>query len=374
MAVQNVLVVGGGITGTVAAVELARRGVKVTLVERAPQWFGVGHGITLQGNALRVFKMIGAYDRMAEKGQGFNELEMYTADGHKIARMPAPKMGGPELPSTMGALRSDIQDVLVDMIHELGVEVKLGTELKSFTNEANSVTAHLSDGTDPSFDLIIAADGIKSTARKMVGITHDKKSSGLGIWRVVTKRKPEMDCSAVAFGGPQYKAGYTPISEDLCYAFVLTKPQRPDNGLSDADEMRRLLEGYHGHFDFIRDNIKDDDYMNFQEIEWLWAVDESWHQGRVIVTGDAVHACPPLIAQGGAQCAEDAYLLVDYVTRDGDLDTLLTEYEERRKSRTDLVVKNTLRLVDLEIAGGPEAGQEAGQIMGATMAAMVEMF
>jgi 2-polyprenyl-6-methoxyphenol hydroxylase-like FAD-dependent oxidoreductase len=183
-----------------------------------------------------------------------------------------------------------------------------------------------------------------------------------------------MDCSGLAFGGPEYKAGYTPISKDLCYAFVLTKPQRPDNGLSDADEIRRLLSGYHGHFDFIRDNIKDDDFMNFTEIEWLWAIDEPWHKGRVIATGDAVHACPPLIAQGGAQCSEDAYLLAEYVTREGDLDDLLTQYEERRKARTDIVVKNTLALVDLEIKGGPEAGAEAGKIMGMTMGAMSQPF
>ena len=370
MTVKNVLVVGGGITGTVAAVALAQRGVKVTLVERSPEWYGVGHGITLQGNALKVFNLIGAYDKMAVNGCGFSEIETFTADGHQIARMPAAHTGGEDLPSTMGALRSDIQTVLVDMIHDLGVQVKLGTEMTSFTNHPDHVVAHLSDGSNDSYDLIIAADGIKSTARKQLGITHEKKSSGLGIWRVVTNRKPEMDCSGLAFGGPEYKAGYTPISDDLCYAFVLTKPQRPNNGLSDADEMRRLLAGYHGHFDYIRENLKDDDYMNFQEIEWLWAIDEPWHQGRVIAIGDAVHACPPLIAQGGAQCSEDAYILVEHVTAEGDLEEQLTAYEARRKARTDIVVKATLALVDLEIKGGPQAGQEAGRIMGETLHAM----
>mgnify|MGYP000662135421 CR=1 FL=1 len=372
MSVKNVLVVGGGITGTVAAVALAQRGVKVTLVERSPEWYGVGHGITLQGNALRVFNEIGAFKKMAEHGHGFDDVAMFTAGGHLINRMPAAKTGGPDLPSTMGALRSDIQTVLVDMIHDLGVEVRLGTELVNFENHENSVTAHLSDGSKQEFDLIIAADGIKSAARKLLGIHHDKKSSGLGIWRVVTQRTPEMDCSGLAFGGPQYKAGYTPISKDLCYAFVLTKPVRDDNGLSDADEMRRLLEGYHGHWDYIRDNIKDDDYMNFQEIEWLFVDDQPWHQGRVIAIGDAVHACPPLIAQGGAVCSEDALLLAMAVTKDGDIEQQLTEYTEARKARVGIVVKNTLALVDLEIKGGPESGQEAGKIMGMTLGAMAQ--
>lgn len=366
MSVKNVLVVGGGITGTVVSVALAQRGVKVTLVERAPQWYGVGHGITIQGNALKVFKAIGAYDKMAEHGQTFDWLAMYHASGAEIARMPAAKTGGDDLPGTMGALRSDIQNVLVDMIHELGIEVRLGTELQKFENHADHVTATLSDGTVADFDLIVGADGINSTMRGMLGITHDKKPSGMGIWRVVTKRTPEMDCSGLAYGGPQYKAGYTPISKDLCYAFVLTKGELDKNGLSDSDEFRRMLEGYHGHFDYIRENIKDDDYINWTPIEWLFVNDQPWHQGRVILIGDAVHACPPLIAQGAAQCAEDALILAESVTQDGDLETLLTDYEARRKPRVGMVVDNTMKLVDLEIKGGPESGPEAGKIMGMT--------
>jgi 2-polyprenyl-6-methoxyphenol hydroxylase-like FAD-dependent oxidoreductase len=371
MSVKNVLVVGGGITGTVAAVALAQRGVKVTLIEISPVWYGVGHGITLQGNALKVFNLIGAFDKMAEKGHGFDWFEMYHASGAQIAKMPAAKTGGPELPGTMGALRSDIQTVLVDMIHELGVEVRLGTEMVGFENHGDSITAEFKDGSKETFDFIVAADGIKSKTRKLMGMHHDKKSSGMGIWRVVTERKPEMDCSGLAYGGPEYKAGYTPISKDLCYAFVLTKPQRPDNGLSDADEMRRLLEGYHGHFDFIRDNLKDDDYMNFQEIEWLFVDDQPWHQGRIILIGDAVHACPPLIAQGGAQCSEDAWLISEYLTKDGDLETNLVEYTERRKARVGIVVRNTMQLAEWEIH--PDTpGADPGAIMGQTLGAMAQ--
>src|SRR5919198_649958 len=50
---RKVLAVGGGITGSVLSLALTQRGVDVDLVEISPQWFGVGHGITLQGNALK---------------------------------------------------------------------------------------------------------------------------------------------------------------------------------------------------------------------------------------------------------------------------------------------------------------------------------
>ena len=62
MTVNNVLIVGGGFTGFTSAIALAERGVRVTLVERAPAWARVGHGLTIQGNALRVFRELGVLD------------------------------------------------------------------------------------------------------------------------------------------------------------------------------------------------------------------------------------------------------------------------------------------------------------------------
>jgi 2-polyprenyl-6-methoxyphenol hydroxylase-like FAD-dependent oxidoreductase len=372
MTVKNVLVVGGGITGTVAAVALAQKGVKVTLAEIAPQWYGVGHGITLQGNALRSFKNIGALDRILEKAHGFDDISMYHASGNLLQRMPVAKTGGEDLFGTMGALRSDVQTVLVDMIHELGVEVRLGTSLEDYENLGDQVEVTFNNGSKEKFDLVIAADGIKSKTREKVGITHKKKSSGLGIWRVVTRRTPEMDCSAVFFGGPEYKAGYTPISKDLCYAFVLTKPVRPDNGLSDVDEMKRLMSGYHGPFDYIRENLSEADYGNFQEIEWIYVNDEPWHDGRIIVIGDAVHACPPTIAQGGALCSEDAWVIADMVSQPGDIEEILAAYTARRLPRLSVVVDATLQLVEWEIHPDTE-GANPGMLMGKSLAQLAAM-
>lgn len=370
MTVENVLVVGGGITGTVAAIALAQKGVNVTLVERSPQWVGVGHGITVQGNALKGFRQIGALDRILAKARPFDHLEMRKATGELIVRLDTPHTGGPDLPSTMGALRSDVQAVLVDMIRELGIEVRLDTTLESFENHVDHVQATLSGGVTESWDLVVAADGIRSRMRGLLGIPETPQQSGLGIWRVVTERTPEMDVAAVFYQGPEYKAGYAPISDTLCYAYVLTDPVRPDNGLTDAQEMTRLLEGYHGEFDAIRQRLSEDDFLNFQPIEWL-LVEGPWHRGRVIAIGDAVHACPPLIAQGAAQCVEDALLLADYVTREDDLDVLLDGFEGRRKPRVGLVVEASLKLAEWEIH--PETpGADPGALMGSSLAALTE--
>jgi 2-polyprenyl-6-methoxyphenol hydroxylase-like FAD-dependent oxidoreductase len=110
--VSKVLVVGGGITGSVLSLALAQRGAQVDLVEISPVWHGVGHGITVQGNALRAFEKTGVLDEVISRGVPFNQMRLLKADGSLIVEAPTPHTGGPRLPSTLGALRSDIQTVL----------------------------------------------------------------------------------------------------------------------------------------------------------------------------------------------------------------------------------------------------------------------
>ena len=125
--VKKVVIIGGGITGGVLALGLRQRGVEVVLVDQRTELGGVGHGITLQGNALKAFDAVGLYERLKERGFAFSHLRMKTPDGHVIAEMPTPPMGGPDLPGTMGAVRGDIADLLEEMVEEAGVDVRLGT-------------------------------------------------------------------------------------------------------------------------------------------------------------------------------------------------------------------------------------------------------
>lgn len=362
MSVRSVLIVGGGFTGLTAAIALAQRGVQqITLVDRAPAWARVGHGLTIQGNALRVFKELGVLDEVLAKGFPEDEgITLYFADGRVMTQLKTPRTGGPDLPPTVGTLRADLHEILVRKAESLGVEIRMGRELVSYENHGNEVSSLLSDGTTEFWDLIIVAEGIRSQTRPKLGITEDRASSGLGIWRAVTDRKPQMTGGiAFPFGddGGAYKVGYTPVSDTQCYIFVLCRPERPDNGLSDWEEVKRLMANYHGDFDYLRDSINASTFLNFQEIEWIF-VDAPWHQGRVIALGEVVHAVPPLIAQGAAQCVEDSLVLAEYVTQEGDLEQQFAEFYARRIPRIKGVVDASLLLAKWEQnPGSPDADQ-----------------
>jgi 2-polyprenyl-6-methoxyphenol hydroxylase-like FAD-dependent oxidoreductase len=368
VSVSSALVIGGGITGSVLALALAQRGVSVDLVELSPVWRGVGHGITVQGNALAALAKVGVLDDVLGRGVPFNQLRMRQADGSLIAEVPTPRTGGPGLPATLGALRSDLQDVLCERVYAAGVSVRLGLTVRGLAQDAHRVYAEFSDGSVGRYDLVVGADGIRSAVRAMLGSTITPQPTGMSIWRVVADRPAEMDCAEVYYGGPRYKAGYAPISADKCYAYILDTDGAPrDFGDQPAWElMYERSAGYGGTWGKIRETIGPESNVSHTRIEWL-LVPDPWFRGRIIVIGDAAHACPPLIAQGAAMCAEDAVVLAELVTGDRPLETALPAFMARRLDRVELVVRNSMRLVRWEMGLEPHTEEDVARTMNSTL-------
>jgi 2-polyprenyl-6-methoxyphenol hydroxylase-like FAD-dependent oxidoreductase len=363
----SVLVVGGGITGSVLALALAQRGAEVDLVEISPQWRGVGHGITVQGNLLAALRRVGVADEVMRRGVPFNHLRMRQADGTLIAEVPTPRTGGADLPATLGALRSDIQDILCEHVYAAGVTVRLGLTVAAIDVQGERAHVEFTDGGTASYDLVVGADGIRSAVRGMLGITTVPQPSGMSIWRVVADRPAEMDCAELYYGGPRYKAGYSPISATRCYAYLLDADgKRADFGDQPAWQlMYERSEGYGGTWGKIRATIGPDSTVSHTRIEWL-LVDDPWYRGRAVVIGDAAHACPPLIAQGAAMCAEDAVVLAELVTS-APVERALPAFMARRLPRVQLVVRNSMQLVRWEMNLEPHTDADMAATMSSTL-------
>jgi 2-polyprenyl-6-methoxyphenol hydroxylase-like FAD-dependent oxidoreductase len=282
--------------------------------------------------------------------------------------VPTPRTGGPALPATLGALRSDLQAVLCECVYASGVTVRLGLSPRAIAQDSQRAHVEFTDGSSGRYDLVVGADGIRSAARAMLGIATTPQPSGMSIWRVVASRPPEVDCAELYYGGPRYKAGYSPISAAQCYAYLLdVDGAQGDFGTAPAWRlMYERSAGYGGTWGKIRETIGPDSNVSHTRIEWL-LVDEPWHRGRAVVIGDAAHACPPLIAQGAAMCAEDAVVLAELVTGGLPVEQALSAFTARRMPRVELVVRNSMRLVRWEMGLEPHTDADVARVMSSTL-------
>src|SRR5690349_3066024 len=130
-AVNKVAIAGSGVAGLAAAIQLAKAGVEVDLFEAKPELSALGSGISLQGNALRVFDALGAWDDIRAAGYAFEGLNLRAPGpgAPVVAELPDLKTGGPDYPSSMGIPRAELARILLDHARNAGADVQFGKKI-----------------------------------------------------------------------------------------------------------------------------------------------------------------------------------------------------------------------------------------------------
>lgn len=368
--VQKVLIVGGGVGGMSAAIQLRKQGIAVTLVDIDPSWKVYGAGITITGPTLRAFKMLGILPEVEQHGSVWPYLGLYTQDGQLIEKIVFPTLE-PGVPGGGGILRPTLHKILSAHTLKGGVEVRLGVTVQQLTQNATEVQVTFTDGKQESFDLVVGADGIFSKMRERVFPDAPKpKFTGQGCWRLVAERPAAME-SSLMYIGHDSKLGFSPISPTQMYMFLLQKtPANPWIAVEDQPQrLYDLMEGWGGFVPEVRKHVLGSTTINYRPLEAV-LLPAPWHRGRVVLLGDAAHATTPHLASGAGMAVEDGLVLAQEIERGGTVEALLTRYTERRYERGRLVVENSLKLGELEMNHGSPV--EHAQIMSSTMATLVQ--
>jgi 2-polyprenyl-6-methoxyphenol hydroxylase-like FAD-dependent oxidoreductase len=154
------------------------------------------------------------------------------------------------------------------------------------------------------------------------------------------------------------------------YLFI-TEP-RPSNEHVDpatfVDVMRALLADFPApELQTIRAQLGADSQVVFRPLEGM-LMPRPWSKGRVVLIGDTVHATTPHLASGACIGIEDALVLAEEVARPTSVEATLTAFEQRRWERCRMVVQNSARLGEIEIAGGDK--EEHARIMRESLIAL----
>jgi 2-polyprenyl-6-methoxyphenol hydroxylase-like FAD-dependent oxidoreductase len=355
--IVDIAIIGGGIGGMCAAIQLKKLGKNVSLIEIKDTLKPIGAGITLSAATLRALKEIGVIQELFKVSGQFSQFDMYTSDGHKIAEAPIkPAVGAEDLAAnSIGVMRTKFAEVLENKLRESGVNVILGTTVDKLENNKDSVKVLFTNGQEQQFDLVIGADGIHSKIRHLVfpelpesTFTHQ------GAWRIVV---PKYFNNFSMLIGKTLKASFSPISDSQSYMCVLDRHESDD--FIEQHLWPGKLSGLLAEFGSVVQEVKADiDQGKIKAEDILYRplhtllVEESWHKGRVVLLGDAVHSTTPHLASGAGLAIEGAILLSEELAKDQPLEDALNRYQVRHFDRAKMVINVSTRLGEIEMSNG----------------------
>jgi len=368
--VRKVLIIGGGFSGMSAAIEFAKLGAEVELVEIDPGWRSYGAGISLGGATLRAFRQLGILEAFLEHGAASDGVQIRLPHGLQVGELPTPRLAGHDVPGGGAIMRPVLARLLAEATRASGTTVRLGCTFSAIEQDAEGVDVSFTDGQRRRYDLVVGADGLYSNVREALFPDAPKpRYSGQACWRAIVPRPPEIR-TATMWIGPKVKPGVNPVSKTEMYLFI-TEP-RPTNERVDpttfVDQVRALLADFPApELQAIRDGLGPDSQVVFRPLEGM-LMPRPWSQGRVVLIGDTVHATTPHLASGACIGIEDAIVLAEEVGRNERVEAALAAFEARRWERCRMVVENSARLGEIEIAGGDK--EEHARIMRESLMAL----
>jgi 2-polyprenyl-6-methoxyphenol hydroxylase-like FAD-dependent oxidoreductase len=357
-----VIVAGGGIGGLSAALGLANKGCKVTVLEQADQFGEIGAGIQIGPNAFHALDYLGVGDAGRAKAVYVDRLIMMDGmTGEEIAHIPVDAPFRERFGNPYAVIhRSDLHGVLLDACRAHS-DITLINRQRVVRYERNGSSVAVRTETADVFQgaAIIGCDGVRSKIREQLTGGDSIKLSGHVAYRAVLpiEQMPE-DLrwnAATLWAGPKCHMVHYPLQGWKTFKLVATFLTDVENvGINEPGNREEILSRF-GH---IVPKAR-----KLLEIprEWRrWVLGdrepiENWSDGCVTLLGDAAHPTHQYFAQGACMAMEDAVCLADQVERtQGNFEGAFRGYQENRIVRAYRVVLSSRMLGRVYHAEGVE--------------------
>ncbi len=343
---MRILIVGAGIAGMTLAALLDRRGVRPTLVERAPSFAHAGYMLGLYSLGSRVLHGLGLYEKFTEISVEAKSYEMHDGHGGLVKRWsmePLASRLGPLLSSTRPELVSLLRSGLGD------VAIRFGTSVEALEQKGDEVQVRFTDGSTGIFDLVVGADGIHSRVRDLLFGEQPVYHTDWGGW--VFWAEPSLiaaDTFAEYWGGGRFLGIYPTRHKAGIFAGA---PLSGDFGSPGPGRRARLQDHFAGlgpQVDAALAQIPEDGEELF-----FWKLSDvrsaEWYKGHVVLLGDAAAGFLPTAGIGASMAMESAAVLADELSRTNKqfLEHALSLYVKRRRSRVEAIQTESRRLAKL---------------------------
>lgn len=353
---RQIIIAGAGVAGLTAALAFAVRGYPVRVFEKAPRLDEVGAGIQLSPNATGILDRLGVLPGL--RHAAVRPDAVVLRDASSLAELGRVPLGAAAewrwKAPYLTAHRADLQGALLTHVaREPGIELTTGTAVRDMSPHPLGVTVSVESGgriEQASGMLLIAADGVWSELRRLVGGQPKSRFSGQVAWRRTVRAESAAGraLAEIGVGGA--------VTAFLAPGFhLITYPVRSGDALNIVafTSGRAIGETWSGTMDnavlkqAMRRTAPALLALAGDVGEWtVWPIHSApplaaWtHPSGVALIGDAAHAMTPYAAQGAAMAIEDGETLAGHVlARPDSLTAALAAWEKERRLRIERVAR-----------------------------------
>ncbi|TYB66757.1 rifampin monooxygenase [Nonomuraea sp. PA05] len=348
----DVIIAGGGPTGSMLAAELRLRDVRVLVLEKDAEPAKHVRSLGLHIRTIEVMDQRGVLERFLEHGT------KYPIRGH-FAGIDKPPLDHLDTshPYTLGIPQPVTDRLLAERAAELGAEIRRGCEVVGVSQDEDGVSAELADGTRLRARYLVGCDGGRSTVRKALGVAFPGEPARTEM--LLGEMELTDDPAAIAAAGAEVRKtlftfGAMPLGDGVYRVLVPAGEVAEDRAVPPTiEEFQRRLRAYVGTD------------WGARSPRWLsrfgdaTRLAERYRDGRVLLAGDAAHVHPPAGGQGLNLGVQDAFNLGWKLAAElagwapeGLLDTYAAE---RRPVAADVLDNSRAQMELMSPEPGPQA-------------------
>jgi 2-polyprenyl-6-methoxyphenol hydroxylase-like FAD-dependent oxidoreductase len=342
--VTRILIIGGGIAGTSAALAVHKAGFEPTVYEAHPNTGAdIGAFLTLASNGMIALAQLDAAEAIARVGFPLTSMRITANTGDVLGVTPIGEQDDP-LKHYRCIGRAELGAALREEAARRGIEIVHGKRLTDVDDD----TVTFADGSTATGDLILGADGLNSTTRQLFAPTTPRYAGQRVFYGYTSDAKPDHEPGRIDMvRGSGAAMGYTvsPQGETNWFCRVA------DDELS-ADD---IAAGTPEHWRNVLLPLVEADNTPAAEIiaattDRLMVTNAKdlpegmpWRSGRLLLIGDAAHAASPATGQGASMAIEDAVVLGKALRDLGVTTEALEAYESLRRPRVEQNIATSAR-------------------------------